>query len=177
MKDHYAVLALLGVGAIALIVYLMSQNNAAPAAAAPVADNSSAAPSYPNAQPIQLGNIDIGGSPLSITYNQAPVLPTVQLGPDESDLQGCECETGQNNCAEAGQMVTKQTVPQPVMQRATTDFNAFMAKPAPAAQRPQVTFSQAAQVPALGMQGVDVSGYTASAPTKATGAKAIVSFG
>lgn len=67
LKKHGAVAALLVVAGIALLIYLMRQKVTNAVSVSPGADQS---PQYPNAQPIQLGDITIEGSPTNLTYNQ-----------------------------------------------------------------------------------------------------------
>lgn len=149
MKEHTGILILLGLAAAAVIIYLMRQSPAAPA----VTDNSSAAPAYPNSAPIQMGNIEIGGSPLNLTYNYPPQIPTVEVKPDES-LQGCECSHGQNYCESPGVAVTIQKVPEKILKGAIDNFQAYQAKPT--SYTGTITKSQSSVTGTLKTLGVDV---------------------
>lgn len=124
MKEKYAHLALLGIGAAVVLWYLLRQSTAASASpAAAVPDNSSAAPSYPNSQPINLGDLNVGASPLSIVYNQSPTVPTVNLAPLDND--GC-CDD--ENCTQLTALQTVQTVPDAVFQSSLSNLKAYTAK-------------------------------------------------
>lgn len=138
MKEHYAHIALLGAGAIALLWYLVKSG-----AASSTASNGSAipdaavapAPGYPNSTPIQMGDITIGGSPTNLTYNtfEAGSNPystenAVELGASaDSAGSGGACCT--DPCSPLpGQPVTKQKVPAAVYGAALENFSTFSVK-------------------------------------------------
>lgn len=128
MKEHTAHLALLGIAALVILIYLMRRKPAQAAQAAVVAtDNAGASPSYPNSQPIKLGDVNIGGNPLSITYNQSEAgagqLPSERVG----DTQGGCCDT-ESLCGTAGILQTVQNVPTKVLASAAKNFASFEKK-------------------------------------------------
>jgi hypothetical protein len=122
MKKHAALIALLGIGAVILIIYLMRQQSA-PAPA--VASNEDASPGggYPNGAPISPSTFTVGGSPTNLTYNQSPMTPTVQVGEPNEDE--CECECG---AASATAFQTVQVVPPAVLQSGLDNLNSYYAK-------------------------------------------------
>jgi hypothetical protein len=130
LKEHYAVVAVLGVGVIALLVHLLRQSSPAVAAAS-VPGAVASSPSYPNAQPIKLGNIDIGGSPSYISYNQGE--PGAGYGIDGAG--GC-------GCSNPDQLVVTPNIPSSVLQSGVDQLASFQAKaPKSGAQRAAYTFS------------------------------------
>lgn len=87
MKDRFPIIALLGLGAIVLIIYLLRQKSspASVSASTPVAAGASPLPSYPAPAPIKLGDITIN-SPIDIS-NAPP--PTSGISGNNG---GCDCE-------------------------------------------------------------------------------------
>lgn len=118
-QKHYAVLALMGVGAIALLIYLMRRSSAGAAA---VPGNADATPGggYPNSAPIKASSFDMGSSPLNLTYNYGPQTPTVKTGGEVDS--GCGCDS-----AGAG-FVTVQEVPQDVLSASQANFQGYLKK-------------------------------------------------
>jgi hypothetical protein len=124
-KDHY-IFGLLALGAVAVLYYLYQENQAA----SPAADSGAIVPepsypSYPNAQPIQMGNIYLGTPPasqLSAAPNVTPAA-TVQVGNAQS-----ECGCDDDDCAAAGVPVTVQTIPAPILQAATSNLDSYITK-------------------------------------------------
>lgn len=144
MKEHYGIFALIGLGGLAVVYYLMRSSASASASSpAAVVTNALATPSYPNSSPIQLGDVEIGGSPTNITYNQVTRPSTQYLEPAPFASQNCECNQGKHSCEEAGVLQSTQKIPQKVYQDSLTNLNGYYARKTPVAA-PRVTFSQAA---------------------------------
>ena len=137
MKDHHKISLLLGAGAVAVLIYLLMQKKAA------VASNGSQIPNDAVAQPEVYpqnpvpqgtsdgGAINIGGSPITMTYNYGEPLPTLALGGNTAGECGCD-----TYCDTAGQKVTVQTVPPEVLASANSNYESFAAK----VPQPRVTF-------------------------------------
>lgn len=60
LKQEHAILALIGLGAVGVFVFLWYESRNA-SAAAPSTPNEAASPGYPNAAPIQPSTFDVGG--------------------------------------------------------------------------------------------------------------------
>lgn len=136
-REQYVIAGLLGVGAIVLLWYLSRHgvSTSATAGTTPgpdglpvVADNHGAAGGlYPNSEPIQMGDIVIGGTPINLSYNQLPggqnSLPQIHIGPSavatNGDRPGC-C----NDCDSVGP-VSVQTFSAQFLQRAASNFSRF----------------------------------------------------
>jgi hypothetical protein len=118
-QKHYAVLALISVGAIALLVWLMRQKGGAPSS---VPSNADAAPGggYPNSGPITPSQFDVGSSPLNLTYNYGPQTPTVKTGGEVDS--GCGCDSA------GASFVSVQNVPQDVLSEAQANFSSYLKK-------------------------------------------------
>jgi hypothetical protein len=127
MKQEYYIFGLVGIGAVIVIYFLIQEQNATAAAAA--GDGSAAPPpgvgqqSYPNVQPIQLGNVTIGATPPEQSYNMGQQFPGVQVGTAQS-----ECGCDDDDCDQAGIPVTTQTIPQSVLAFAGSNLASFQAK-------------------------------------------------
>lgn len=141
MKEKYAHLALLAVGALLVLYWLYTRSQTAAAGAVGDGgggqpDNSSAAPAYPNAAPIQMGDITIGGSPTELIYNQQPVTEGADGIYDNPNLlatsaivtpdSGCGCD---DPCAiPAGQITTVNNIPAPVFNAAVKNLDTLNQK-------------------------------------------------
>lgn len=121
LKQHHAVLALLGIGAVIVLLYLMRRSAGAPAA---TQTNAEGQQPYPNAGPIQLGDISIGGSPFNLVYNQAPLPSNTGVKPD-AEKKGC-CSGG--DCTIAGQIVSRNLIPEHVLVGAAQNFAGYVGK-------------------------------------------------
>lgn len=128
-KEHY-IFGLIGVGAV-IVLYILFKEMASSQAASdsgtiPVPEGVSAAQTYPAPQPINLGNITIGETPPTQSYN-LPVndyaLPTVQTGSPQSD---CGCDD--NDCDEVGTCQTVQQVPDNVLEDMVSNVQSFQQK-------------------------------------------------
>jgi hypothetical protein len=128
MKQRHTMFAVLGVGAVAVLLYLMRK---APLQAAGGVSVAASSPQYPNSQPLKLGDINVAGSPLNITYNIAPpAQPRNQIASDGSCAGDC--------CNDAGIFVNVNRIAPPVVDAATANLQGFAAKVALNPQR--VTF-------------------------------------
>jgi hypothetical protein len=129
MKEKYHVIALLGIGGLAVLWYLSRQTPSPASNGSQIADDNVAqAPSYPNVQPIQPSDFNVGGSPLELTYNtNGPLLPSVNVG-DSGGLgidNGCGCVDSE---CEAGDLTTVNNIPPAVFQSATANLNSWSLK-------------------------------------------------
>lgn len=136
MQDHHKISLLVGVGAVAVLIYLlMHRASATGSNGSAIPDESvEQAPAYPqNPVPSAASDIEIGGSPVNLTYNYGEPLPTLALGGNTAGECGCDtyCET-------AGQKVTVQNVPPDVFAAAQDNYTGFQAKQ----KAPVVTFTQ-----------------------------------
>jgi outer membrane murein-binding lipoprotein Lpp len=129
MKTDYYIVGLIGIGAIAVIYLLMQENAAAQQTQAPTDENAAApspvTPVYPQAAPIQLGNVYIGTTGPNQSYNAAEngdQIPTVGVD------TGSDCGCADSNCDEAGIPVTKQTISKSVLDSVTDNLNSFQSK-------------------------------------------------
>ena len=111
MKKDYSIIAgLLLVGAI--VWYFFHHSNLGQSGGAVVSTTASpqiatdlSGGGYPNSQPIKMGDITIGGSPLNLTYNYpAPQTPAVTTATTENKCDGCG---KRNSCSDY-----KGTIPQ-----------------------------------------------------------------
>lgn len=146
MKQEHYIFGLISVGAIVVLYWLYQESQAAaPAAAGASPDLSSPAPapSYPNAQPIQLGNVYIGTTPAAQSYNVQPngaQLATVAaVGTPQSE---CGCED--SDCEAAGVPVTVQTIPQSLVNSAAKNLATFTSKTNSGVQAARENLSTAA---------------------------------
>ena len=96
MKKDYGILAgLLLIGAI--VWYFFHHSNLGQSGGAVVSTTASpqiatdlSGGGYPNSQPIKMGDITIGGSPLNLTYNYpAPQTPAVTTATTGNKCDGC----------------------------------------------------------------------------------------
>lgn len=122
-KEHYAILVLLGVGAIILLLHLQRRTIAVAAGSeAPPAPG----PEYPNSEPIKLGNVEVGASPTYLTINTVPggdLLPQTKVVP----ALGGDCACTQDPC-DAFLLRSTQQVPESVLKSAQENFLAFESK-------------------------------------------------
>lgn len=132
-KEQYVHLALIGLGAVLVIMYLLRESATARAnqPIAPPSNADASAQQYPNSSPIQLGDISVGGSPVNISYNTpdgGSALPSVMIGATGAatqDNSGC-CD----DCPGAGgsplQLIQK--IPQTSLDAAVANMQGFNAK-------------------------------------------------
>lgn len=106
-KEQYVIAGLLGLSAIVVLWYLSRHAVASGTAPGPdglpvvTQGDGSAIASYPNSNPIPLGDIVIGASPINLTYNQQPngqgSLPTLHIAAPNTQgtTPGCcdDCDT------------------------------------------------------------------------------------
>lgn len=91
-------------------------------------------PSYPNSQPINLGGITVGATPLTITYNQVPPKPTLELQPAPVDSSGhleggCTCAQADScGAGGAGNPVVVNKIPQKVVTASAGNFFSYQSK-------------------------------------------------
>ena len=150
LKQEHLVVGLIGLGAVAVIVFLVyegrQQSGGGAVAEVPVpvpGPGAAQSPAYPNAPtPI---NFEVGGSPVNLTYNTFPAdfSPTgTQVRPLDSACGngGCDgCGTGCDSCTQTQQPVTVQSVPPSVLAGAADNFSTFVAKAAPVRAAARVT--------------------------------------
>lgn len=120
MKNNLHIFGLLGVGAIALLIYLMLRNHGGSTAVQAV-PTASANGNYPNSQPINMGNIEVGGSPLNITYNQQPIPPDVNIG-TAAESCGADC------CSDVQTLTSVQNVTPALLESSKTNLLSFVKK-------------------------------------------------
>lgn len=150
MKQQHYIFGLVGIGAVAVLYLLWRENQSAQntVAATPVVTGNGI-PTYPNAAPINMGDVYISGAtPSSQSYNapaDASLYDVVKVGPQPHDgtLQSaCGCQDA--DCESAGVPVTFQTIPHDVLQRASESLSSFAAKtsgPTGGVAAARVTFS------------------------------------
>ncbi len=137
LKQEHWIVGLIGLGAVAVIVFLMYESrNAQPAAASEeIPSGGSAQPPaqpYPNA-PSNL-NFEVGPSPVNLTYNTLPPDFSgsgVQVAPISSACGngGCDgCGSGCDSCALTQQPVSVQKVPPQVLSAAVDNFQGYASK-------------------------------------------------
>jgi hypothetical protein len=125
MTDDQKMMLLLGVGgAVALYFIVRHGGNVSTASHGSMVPDAVAqtvpGPAYPNTNPIQLGNIEVGGSPVNLTYNYAPPIPTLAVGSNTGGECGCD-----DGCEAAGQKVGVQTIAPVMLQNAVTNYQHF----------------------------------------------------
>lgn len=137
MKDKYTHFALIGLGAVIVLWILIKQMQAQKTAGPAIVESApGAAPAYPNSQPLKMGDIEIGGSPINITYNTGTggfdPDSRVELQPGaNSATPGGSCSCEDDPCAQIpGTPVTVQKVPAKVYQVAVDNFSGFVSKAA-----------------------------------------------
>lgn len=135
-KEHVILSGLIGIGGLIVIYILYKELASQPAAAPPVSVPENNQPSYPAANPIQLGNVTVNNAaPPAMVYN-TPLnglqIPTVQVADDTGTGECCDTDP----CEAAGVLQSVQTVPQDVLDTATNNFYAYQNK---------VTFQQSAK--------------------------------
>lgn len=95
MKQHWPILALLGIGAIIVLIYLSRKSaSAVPMVVTdPSVGNAANAAEYPNAPAgIKMGNIEVGGSPITINYGSA------SSASDTASTGDCACTSADSMC-------------------------------------------------------------------------------
>jgi hypothetical protein len=159
VKELYGHIALIAIGAVIVIWFLMREAaNQAAGNGAVISDPESSSPdlsiglpasgspssaaaassSYPNSAPIQLGSVTIGGSPSNLTYNTfeagaftSPNAPTVAGDTDAAgNGASCSCES---DCQLPGKTVSKQIIPARVFAAASENLSTFQSKISPIA--------------------------------------------
>lgn len=140
-REQYAVAGLIGIVGL-IVIYYLSQQKTEGTVLTPNGptvssnDPSDNIPSYPNSMPLPpLGDIVIGGSPVSLTYNQLPggqnSIPTLSVTPTLAN-------TGGNNpgcckdCDSVGPASVMQISPA-LLSRAITNFRGWGGAPGAAA--------------------------------------------
>lgn len=117
-KEHALIAALLAVGAIvAIYLYYKSSSPASDSTPIPAPDVTGAIAPYPNANPIKMGDITVGGSPTNITYNyQTPTdFQPVSVASDDEGAGGACC----TDCSKAaGNLVIHKSIPASIMRGA-----------------------------------------------------------
>lgn len=143
MKENYGHLALLGAGAVGLLVYFLTRNTASVSTPVPTGTVGAVAP-VPAASiaPIQLGNVTIGDT--SASSNSA---------------SGCGCDN-----APPGQPVLKQIVQPGLYKSASENFSGFNPS--------NLTYNKSAVSGASGLQVGDTApnGRAIEAPPEFIGA-------
>lgn len=129
MKKDYYIFGLIGVGAAIVLYWLWYESQSAAAAPSTATGDvipvSGAQPSYPNVQPIQLGNVTIndGTAPPTQFASATETVPRVNFGTPHSD---CGCMD--DDCEQAGVPVTSQTITPAVLKSGADNLAGFMAK-------------------------------------------------
>lgn len=141
-REQYAIAGLIGVVGIVVLYYLSRQTASSGTLMTPngptVASNdpSDGLPSYPNSMPLPpIGDIEIGGSPVSLTYNQLPggqnSIPTLSVVPTLANTggqnPGC-CK----DCDIVGPASVMQISPS-LLNRAIANFKGYSGAPGAAA--------------------------------------------
>lgn len=133
-KEKLIIGGALGVLALLVLWYLSKASAASNVAGSPSPEAVPAgggASSYPNAQPINFGGIEIGATPLNITYNQQPPKDLIQSAPLENGHieGGCSCsEADPCGGVASGILVTKNKVPQSVLNFGSSNLSSFQSK-------------------------------------------------
>lgn len=138
LKQEHWIVGLIGLGAVAVFVFLWyesRQGQAAAVPAVPIGGGPQPQPvnqTYPNSlTPL---NFEVGPSPVNLTYNTLPAdysATGVQVAPADSICGngGCDgCGTGCDSCAQAQQTVSVQKVSSQVVQSATDNLNSYVSK-------------------------------------------------
>lgn len=143
-EKHYAHVALLALGAIAVLWYLMRQSSAAAPAAPPAAGDTVALDSgvgvqqYPSVPPA--GDITIGGSPTNLTYNtfEAGTDPTKdQVKVTPAAAADCGCADQGGDCAKPqGSKVSIMRIPAHGLKSAFENFSSAQFKVSAGAASP-----------------------------------------
>jgi hypothetical protein len=125
VTDQHKILAVLGVGAVAVLIYLMTRkataSNGSLVADAVIAGQ----PTYPNTSPIKMGDIEVGGSPINLTYNtlEGGTVPAAPIVATKSNTGGCGgCD---DSCEVAGQKVSQQKISPTAYQNALDNFSGW----------------------------------------------------
>jgi hypothetical protein len=126
LKKEYYLFGLLGIGALAVLYFLWRENAAATSTAIP---EPAGAPQYPNAAPINLGDVNLTETaPPYLTAN-VPLdgynMPTVAV----QDNSGGGCCV--DDCEAAGIPVTVQTIPKSVLDAGFENLKSYAAKVQP----------------------------------------------
>lgn len=126
MQDHHKISIIVGAGAVGLLIYLLLHKSTAVASPGSMVPDEAVSlpPVYPqNPLPPVTDGINIGGSPVNLTYNYANPLPTMAIGDNTGGECGCDAY-----CDTAGQKMTVQTVPQNVLDAAVANLNSYTSK-------------------------------------------------
>jgi hypothetical protein len=124
LTEKHKIAAVIGVGAVAVLIYLMTRKATASNGSA-IVDEAVAAPaSYPNSNPIQMGDVNVGGSPLNLTYNtlEGGELPSTTYAVGSNTKAACGCD---DKCEAAGQKVAQQKISPSAYQAALENFSAW----------------------------------------------------
>lgn len=134
MKEKYSIIALLGIGAILVIVWLSRRSSGGAGVIPPeVATVPDAPAGYPNSAPLNMGAITIGGSPINLTYNQLPggqnSIPQIQVR-SVTPMGGTDCSCGEkSDCADsAGDPVSVKAVSPGLLAKSAANFAGFTGK-------------------------------------------------
>lgn len=125
-KQKYWLFGLIGIAGLAVLWLLFRESSSALPATSTAAPDGSGIASYPNSQPINLGDVNIvdGSSPQS-AYNLIPPLPDVEVtGKHEQD---CSC-SDKDDCDAAGAPVSVQKISEPVLIDAVENLKSFQSK-------------------------------------------------
>jgi hypothetical protein len=135
LTDHNKISILMGLGALVLLVLLLRQKASGGSNGSSIPDEVvEAQPTYPqNPVPIDQSTIEVGGSPINLTYNYGAPLPTLSVGDNTGGECGCD-----TFCDAAGQKVTVQKVPADVLKTSAANFSSYQSKLKPT----RVSFSQ-----------------------------------
>jgi hypothetical protein len=133
VKQEHFIVGLIGLGAVAVIVYLMYESRQGQAAAVDVPSGQPApGPTYPNAP--SPTSFEVAPSPVNLTYNTFPPgfsATGISVSPPDSACGngGCGgCGSGCDACAQAGVPVTVQRVPEQVLSVAADNLDAYRQK-------------------------------------------------
>lgn len=129
-KQHLLIFGLVGVAAVAVLYMLYKEGQAGAgsvtATGETVPEPNAQGPTYPNSQPIQLGNITINDTPPNQSYNVSDSqIPTVGIG----NTDGCGCED--NDCEQVGTVQTTQAIPEHILKTSMENIVSFQAKGKP----------------------------------------------
>jgi hypothetical protein len=152
-KTHYAVLAVLGIGAFIVLAYLMRSRLGAGAAAGVTSGEAATAGagSYPTAPPIQLGDFTVQAAPVNLTYNTDPNLrpSTIVIGGSGQTQAGsaCGCDGACVGSSAGIQYTSLKTISPDFLQSASDNLGSFglklsapAAAPAPSLDYAEIAF-------------------------------------
>jgi hypothetical protein len=130
-KTHYAILAVLGIGAFIVLAYLMRSRLGAGAAAgvSPGEAATAGAGDYPTAPPIQLGDFTIQNPPVNLTYNTDPNLrpSTIVIGGSGQVTAGsaCGCDGACVGSSAGVPYTSLKTISPDFLQSASSNLGSF----------------------------------------------------